>query len=168
MGQKSAIPDSQDVEIATRRVEAAIYAFGGYIKPKQQQQHQQQQKQELVKSSRHDSIFRLKNNNSNDRLQQPTKRQLPTSRGDMYEESFHQRYLVSANHISWEVEENPPVETRDSSSKQHYRSDGTMVTQRTSGTNDNNDQSNGLTSSTSSGGSSVVAISENQQKMKYR
>jgi hypothetical protein len=77
--QKNGAPDLQDIQTAARRVEAAIHAFGGYIKPKQ-----------LRPQS---SIFRHRKS--------PSK--------EFYEDGFHQRYLVTGNHISWELEDNPPV-----------------------------------------------------------
>lgn len=133
--------NSRDIEIAIRRVETAIYAFGGYIKPKQEQQ----------KASRRDSIFRLRNSN------QIVKAQYR----DLHEEAFHRRYVITSNHISWELEEYPPVDTNDFA-KQHVSS-GMKVKQST----DPNGETSVGTNSTQSESLSS-SPDEYHQKMKYR
>eukprot|EP00980_Cylindrotheca_fusiformis_P004727 scaffold1004_cov105-Cylindrotheca_fusiformis.AAC.10 len=106
---ENAIPSSRDLVIARRRIETAIHAFGGYIKPRQQN------------LSKRESIFRLKANQK-------------SSWKQCYEESFHRRYAVNVNHISWEVEQNPPVYTEDTSFS---------TTRRVTRTADLNNNSNG-------------------------
>lgn len=73
--------NSADFVIATRRIEAAICAFGGALYSSS--------------STRTDSIFRLTG---------------PSSSRRRYEELLHRRYFLSGSRISWAVEENPPVD----------------------------------------------------------
>jgi hypothetical protein len=83
------------MKTAALRVGAAICAFGGSIKPQQVPR----------KCS---SIFRPKGAS----LDESNYARTPMS-GIAYEESLRHRYFLSGNHISWEIEENPPVELSD-------------------------------------------------------
>lgn len=82
----------QDINIAVRRVGSAICAFGGSIKP--------QRVPRLCAS-----IFRPKEASLDD----SNYSRAPMS-GMAYGEGLRNRYFLSGNHISWEIEENPPVE----------------------------------------------------------
>ena len=74
-----------DLIIASRRVDAAIYAFGGSVNRRyDRRQHDQTM-----------SIFRTKGASTEHRR--------------AYENCLPHRYAVSGSHISWEVEENPPI-----------------------------------------------------------
>jgi hypothetical protein len=95
---------------------------------------------------------------------------------EYYEQHFHQRYFVSAYHVSWEVEEDPPVplEMEDQFTLAHRHGeseDGSPRNKRAFGDvpahasphDCNIASSNSVSSSTGS-----VVPSDNQQKMKYR
>lgn len=72
----------KDLAVATRRVEAAVCAFGGTLSQRQSDQRQSA------------SIFRPKGQHGR----------------SFYEEAFHHRYSVTKTRVSWDVEEHPPVE----------------------------------------------------------
>lgn len=78
-----------EMDLARRRVDSAVHAFGGYyttVPPPPAA--------EAARSSSHPSaIFR-------DRK---------SEQKEYYDSRFHRRYVVAGNHISWEVESNPPV-----------------------------------------------------------
>ena len=128
------------MKIATRRVEAAICAFGGYPNSREREQ-------------RHPNshIFRLPNN-------------------ELYDAQFSRRFYVNNNHVSWDLEENPPV-----AAHQDFRNSQKRSKVSTSGRNSPGSQRAGshqkmeqdaAESSRPSPGS-VVPI-DHQQKMKYR
>jgi hypothetical protein len=123
--------------MARRRVETAIHAFGGFIKPKHV-------------LSKHDSIFRLK---PSGHPKSPWKQ--------LYDDCIHRRYVVNANHISWEVEQNPPVHEENTSNRR---------ARRTADLNDDSGDSGIDRNEHGSPHSTVsVATEDNQQqKMKYR
>jgi hypothetical protein len=142
-------PDPEDLKIASRRVEAAIYAFGGYYV----------NKSNMPSTNMHPrtSIFRLKGH-----------RKTPSK--EHYDGRFHDRYLVNGNHISWEMEEHPPVGTyqkgletqRNHRNGQHH--DGPNDPR-----NDNDEHSSKTADFEGNPNSSDSVIpSEHQQKMKYR
>ena len=85
----------RDLNIASRRVATAICAFGGSIRPEQTPR-------------KNASIFRPKGDPSGE-----------ATRGTLvspqdYEERLRSRYFQNGDHISWELEENPPVDLSDS------------------------------------------------------
>jgi hypothetical protein len=136
--------------VAGRRVEAAIYAFGGYLKSK------------AASSKQATSIFRLRGH-----------RKTPSQ--EFYEDCLHRRYFVSGNRISWELEENPPVhlEPKDLPSGSGRASrDGNADGNDDSGRGPHfiDDQASHQEGGKPSGGSSSdsVVSDDNQQKMKYR
>jgi hypothetical protein len=86
-----------DRVIAARRVEAAICAFGGCLKPKDSERGPQ-------------AIFRPKIDIPNSA---PVNE---NAKNTSYEQAFHKRYVVTASKISWEVEEEPPVRPCETSS----------------------------------------------------
>ena len=137
-----AIYDASEEEIfvATRRVQTAICAFGGWIPPAQQ--------------NHSNSIFRHRK----------------SAAEEHYDLEFHRRYRVSGySSISWEVEENPPVNieqpgmngtglfARDRSP--HRRSPQTVSPEGGS-------KMTKKSSHTDSNGSMIP--SDSHQKMKYR
>ena len=131
--------NSRELEIARRRVDSALYAFGGYTTP--------------LPRSHQSTIFR-------DRK---------SSAKEHYDNHFHRRYFVNGNHISWEMENNPPV-------LPHFKqgSDGSDGRAEVWRFNPNHgdvgkDSSNNSTSGVPSPGSpgSMVPM-DNQQKMRYR
>jgi len=75
--------NSEDLVIATRRVEAAICAFGGAVSGTNSRRQQTW------------SIFRTKG--------------APMEARRVYEQCLPRRYVMSGSHISWDVEENPPI-----------------------------------------------------------
>ena len=79
---------STDLIIASRRVDAAICAFGGSVNQSNDRRHHHHHDQTL-------SIFRTKGASTEHRR--------------VYEKSLPCRYAVNGSHISWEVEENPPI-----------------------------------------------------------
>ena len=87
--------DVRDLSIATRRVGAAICAFGGTIKPEQP-------------SRKTASIFRPKGGTSHESINEG---KLVSNQA--YEERLRNRYFLRSNHVSWEMEENPPIESSD-------------------------------------------------------
>jgi hypothetical protein len=147
--------DSQDTVIATRRVEAAIYAFGGFLKPPVKKQQ-----------GAATSIFRHRK----------------TLSREFYDVRFHQRYFVNGTHISWEVEENPPVHLSPSELPASVRgrgergdSSGMLLGGPDSPhhTNRRHDQASSPGDRKPSGDCSTnstgsIIPSDNQQKMKYR
>ena len=139
-------PDSRDINIATRRVEAAIHAFGGFVKPKQMLPH------------RPTSIFRLKGH-----------RKTPSK--EFYDDRFHDRYFVNDNHISWELEENPPIISSKPSRHPPRRTHAAGHDDQSPDYID--DQSYHSERKSTSGGdcsfhSTSSVISPDNQKMKYR
>jgi hypothetical protein len=99
-------PDPDDLKIATRRVESAIYAFGGYVH-RPCPSDKASNGSAAAPSSTRSSIFR----------------RLPLTRGAApqpsdgpYQLKFHQRYFIKGNGISWEVEENPPIDVTEGNS----------------------------------------------------
>jgi hypothetical protein len=145
--------DSQDTVIATRRVEAAIYAFGGFLKPPLKKQQ-----------GAATSIFRHRKSLSR----------------EFYDVRFHQRYFVNGTHLSWEVEENPPVHLSASELPASVRGERGDSSGMLSGSPDSphhasrrheqasspEDRKPSGDCSTNSTGS--IIPSDNQQKMKYR
>lgn len=101
-------------------------------------------------TSNHESIFRLKGCPKS-----PWKK--------FYDDTFHRRYAVNANHISWELELNPPVCEEDASTSRARRlvdlnigiggGDGTIA---------RNEHGSPLSTV------SVVTAENQLQKMKYR
>lgn len=87
--------DSEDLAIATRRVEAAICAFGGTVNGPTRR-HQQTW-----------SIFRTKGASMEARRS--------------YEQCLPRRYAMRGSHISWEVEENPPIHVDPQSEEQRSK-----------------------------------------------
>lgn len=85
--------DPKELSVASRRIGAAICAFGGSIKPEQ------------ASKKTTTSIFRPKGDSSDE---PESSRKLVSHQA--YEERLRKRYEVGSNHISWEVEENPPIE----------------------------------------------------------
>jgi len=107
-GKKFLDPNPAEIEIATRRVIAAVCAFGGSI-------------QQAAPSSRQtssSSIFRTKYNASGDPNLVKSTHQIK------YEEVLPQRYYENKNRLSWEVEENPPVLARSEEDEAEERSKG--------------------------------------------
>jgi hypothetical protein len=136
--------------MSTRRVEAAICAFGGYLKSNEQEPCRQAI-----------SIFRLRNG----RNKSPSK--------EFYDSRFHRRYFVNGNHVSWDVEENPPIAAHQQSRRPNQLTDRQTMSGRDSPNGQRNiDQSTSQGAdqeqwdSHNSSGSAVTI--ENQQKMKYR
>ena len=133
-------PDEAEVKVATRRVEAAICAFGGFLNSKEQ---------EPLHPNSH--IFRLRNNS-------------------LYDSQFYRRFYVNGNHVSWDMEENPPVASHQESRGLHKRS--RLSTPGSNGAENQSfaDQRARLGHSAvgdhSPTGSAVQG--DNQQKMKYR
>ena len=84
------------LEVAKRRVISSVCAFGGNITCATKTTEEKPKQEE--------SIFRVKD---------------PTVIRSKYEESLSSRYYENESRISWEVEENPPVELIDASSIQH-------------------------------------------------
>eukprot|EP00934_Nitzschia_sp_Nitz4_P000193 Nitzschia sp. Nitz4//scaffold68_size99682//55924//58060//NITZ4_004569-RA/size99682-snap-gene-0.9-mRNA-1//-1//CDS//3329556608//193//frame0 len=87
------------------------------------------------------------------------RQRLPQSK-EYYNSRFHQRYFVTGKHISWEVEEEPPVSQENgqnlcNTAALDMENDGRVATSR-----------KGVDSSQCSPGS--VGPLDNQQKMKYR
>lgn len=122
-----------ELTVARRRVETAICAFGG----------------SLNNGSKfyNSSIFRLKGNSS---LKQ------------RYEQRLPQRYRTGTNSISWDVEENPPVEIKHDT--------GGVVTHSVEATKDSPlvmyDDKTDKNSTAEMPGASVKGV--DAQKMKYR
>jgi hypothetical protein len=132
-----------EMELACRRVESAVHAFGGYttVRP-------------MTRSNQ--AIFRDRN----------------SSEKEYYDKSFHQRYVVAGNHISWEVESNPPVRCHPGSlenggheqylryhhNDNHGDEDGRP----------NGGPGAGIMESPGGSSGSVVPMDSQQQKMKYR
>jgi hypothetical protein len=137
--------------VAARRVEAAICAFGGYLQPKQSSTSQAM------------SIFRLNGHQK-------------SAARDYYEQHFHQRYFVSAYHVSWEVEEDPPValevEDQFTLGHRHGASEhGSPRNKRAFGgapAHASPQDCNIASSDSVSSSTGSIVLSENQQKMKYR
>jgi hypothetical protein len=145
--------DPHELIIASRRVGAALYAFGGSIKSEQ--------------GPRTSSIFRPKEISSDD----------STNGGKLlsnqaYEERLRNRYQMNRTHISWDVEENPPVDSTDTN---HTRN-SILAHMNTSESLTPEDYRNGSGSSsgkvasddTLNPYSSVVEMTSNGTKMKYR
>lgn len=82
--------DSSQYAVAQRRVTSAICAFGGKIFQKNPRQSQE--------------IFREKNESESSVSKEKSK----------YEKILSNRYYENENRISWEIEEDPPVEIFDS------------------------------------------------------
>lgn len=125
----------QELEIARRRVNSAVHAFGGYTKP--------------IPRSHQSTIFR-------DRK---------SSAKDYYDNHFHRRYFVTGDHISWELENNPPVisngmfhsDERGEASSYHARQDDKSTEQNSASADGSCRDLSG----------SLVPM-DSQQKMRYR
>jgi hypothetical protein len=125
-----------DLLIASRRIDTAICTFGGSL------------------------IFRKPQTNGSTSIFRKKEEEYPKQR---YEQSLHQRYHLTEGRISWDVEENPPVESTGSI-----------------GTNILDKRENGGQSKDGKGSLHVIAEDENggkqtesnastdAQKMKYR
>lgn len=123
--QKSELhPDK--LKVATRRVQSAICALGGYLKS-QSDVNISQEAAPVQSVEPAPSTTRGKGNSKKQassifrRTQRPPQKSstaTSTSRGDnnetalppnAYNERFHQRYSVTGTRVSWDVEENPPI-----------------------------------------------------------
>lgn len=141
----------RDLSIASRRVGAAICAFGGIIKPEQA-------------SKKTASIFRPKGDSSGESINDG---KLVSHQS--YEERLRSRYILSGNHISWEIEENPPVESSDANQArnsilaQMNTSSGSYVPKDGKSSSDK-----AFPSDTLNPYASVVEMASNGTKMKYR
>lgn len=136
---------------------AAICAFGGSIKPEQ-----------LPKKT--SAIFRPKGDTSGDST---TIGKLASHRA--YEDRLRQRYIANGNHISWDVEEDPPVEPSDANQARNE----ILAHMNTSGVGKTDPQASPRASSNKpfssqhplSPYSSIVEVSSNgtdPPRMKYR
>lgn len=146
-----------DLTLASRRVGAAICAFGGSIKPEH--------------VPRTASIFRPKGISSDE----------STSTGKVisykaYKERLKSRYQVSGTHISWDVEEDPPVDSSDANqtrnnilaqmnTNESYAPKDSKADSESNSRNSLNKAGSRLTQSSYS---SVVEMTSNGTKMKYR
>lgn len=138
------------LEVAKRRVISSVCAFGGNITsaPKRTDDTPKQEK----------SIFRVKD---------------ATESKSKYEESLSSRYYENESRISWEVEENPPVELVAASSVQH-----TSITKGSPSSTKRKSPSPSNGESTPSKKSKLLLLvddrcattpgSGDQQKMRYR
>ena len=89
-GKRFPDPNPAEIEIATRRVVAAVCAFGGSV----------QRAATPSRQTGSSSIFRTKYTGSS----------LPKTKQQIaYEERLPQRYYENNNRLSWEVEDSPPV-----------------------------------------------------------
>jgi len=89
-GKQFPDPNPAEIEIATRRVIAAVCAFGGSV----------QRASTPSRQTGSSSIFRTKYTGSS----------LPKTKQQIaYEERLPQRYYENNNHLSWEVEDSPPI-----------------------------------------------------------
>jgi hypothetical protein len=94
-------PDPEELKIAIRRVESAVFAFGGYVQSSTASIDQQQDGKDAPKTK--SSIFR--------RLPLNPGTNGPQSDGSSsYHPTLRQRYVIKGNGISWEVEENSPID----------------------------------------------------------
>jgi hypothetical protein len=147
--------DPHELTIASRRVGAAICAFGGSIKPKH------------VPIPMTSSIFRPKDILTGD----------STNKGELvsfqaYEERLRNRYQMNSTHISWDVEENPPVDSVDANQTRNdilahmntNESHSPMARKSESESSSGKDASIDMLSPYSS----VVEMTSNGTKMKYR
>ena len=89
-GKRFPDPNPAEIEIATRRVIAAVCAFGGSV----------QRAATPSRQTGSSSIFRTKYTGSS----------LPKTKQQIaYEERLPQRYYENNNRLSWEVEDSPPI-----------------------------------------------------------
>ena len=100
-------PSPQDIAIAVRRIASAVCAFGGTIMGDRASLAQQKLNSQ--------SIFREKDGDTNAASQSTSPATAPGSRGQSrlkmkYDEQLPSRYYENDNRLSWEFEENPPVE----------------------------------------------------------
>ena len=107
-GKRFLDPTPQEIEIATRRVIAAVCAFGGSI-----------QQASCPRQSSSSSIFRTKFNASGDPNVVKSTYQL------QYEAQLHERFYENENRLSWEVEEKPPVRIMQDEDQTSLSKDGT-------------------------------------------
>jgi hypothetical protein len=128
------------VSIATRRVEAAICAFGGTLNSNRSQQTW--------------SIFRHRGASTDGRRR--------------YEQRLPGRYYLSGSRISWDVEENPPV--HNPIQEEGDFDAGEMKSEAESPKSDHSDNSSGSSSTASESPTSHNAgdSQSDAAKMKYR
>ncbi len=112
--QEAVVIGEKELELARRRVDSAVHAFGGDMQRSQ-------------------TIFRAR-----------------SSAKEFYDSCFHRRYFVAGDHISWELENHPPVRLNPENSQELRVSE---CVQETGGR---------------SCSSSVMLMDVNQQKMRYR
>jgi hypothetical protein len=94
-------PDPVELKIAIRRVESAVYAFGGYVQTSSTYIDQQDGGKVAAKTK--SSIFR--------RLPSKHAADVPKFNGGTSHPTSHQqRYVIKGHGISWEVEENTPID----------------------------------------------------------
>ncbi|KAG7370368.1 hypothetical protein IV203_028114 [Nitzschia inconspicua] len=105
-------PTPEDLTIAIRRVESAIFAFGGYVHTSSSSGSDSGGKN--AKKSK-TSIFRRLSTRQGTSLQ---------SSNETYHGKFHQRYCIKGHGISWEIEENPPIEISDDTTHSNGKKSG--------------------------------------------
>ncbi|KAG7344729.1 hypothetical protein IV203_032260 [Nitzschia inconspicua] len=116
-------PTPEDLTIAIRRVESAIYAFGGYVHTSSSSGSDSGGKN--AKKSK-TSIFRRLSTRQGTSLQ---------SSNETYHGKFHQRYCIKGHGISWEIEENPPIEISDETTHSNGKKSGQRKRTHTSKAN---------------------------------
>lgn len=104
-------PSPQDIVVARRRVESSICAFGGQIN------RDSSRTVASLASASKDSIFRAKDENDSKPVTVTPSSSVSSPPGVhktqerlKYEEALSGRYYENDNRLSWEFEEEPPVE----------------------------------------------------------
>jgi len=164
-------PPPQDVAIARRRVESSIFAFGGNPgRDRASQSHA---------SSDKGSIFRSKDKEKQETASMTKSSSTSRSRKrTKYEDELPSRYYENESRLSWEFEENPPIEIRrdeDSDSDRENRSSsrgsaygdakGDATTKSEA---DDSSTKPGGDGATDTSGKRVSSSASPQPKMRYR
>eukprot|EP00934_Nitzschia_sp_Nitz4_P009115 Nitzschia sp. Nitz4//scaffold68_size99682//51527//54845//NITZ4_004567-RA/size99682-snap-gene-0.2-mRNA-1//1//CDS//3329556602//9105//frame0 len=156
-GDPYAEPDPHDIAVALRRVESAVCAFGGTFAGDRTSQFSNKS------STNSQSIFREKpgevssNSNATDG-QRPRKL-------SKYDELLPGRYYENDNRLSWELEENPPIEEPETSSRKNQDEeeydDKSKDADGEKGEDDNAEE-------TQDGNKDASGSKDDQPKMRYR
>jgi hypothetical protein len=148
--------DSLDLKIARRRIESAVCAFGGYI------QKRLDRSTEVDSSNQKSSIFR--------RMEVEFRKAGASHPDDSYVSRFNKRYFVKRSGISWDVEENPPIEIHgEKLSKKMSLKNSSKLPARSKVKKESSEcKSPGSPATSSVQSDGGTPYSEHQQKMKYR
>jgi hypothetical protein len=161
-------PTPQDIVIARRRVESSICAFGGQVI---------RDNGPTSVSSNKDSIFRSKDEGEPVTVTPSSSVTSPTQKSQerlKYEEALSGRYYENDNRLSWEFEEDPPVEisahvevTKEETSRSNtFDDEGKPLAD--SGMGDNMEATDEFCQPANNPDSDMASTGTSQPKMRYR